>query len=125
VEGARAVLKRADQAGLQDLIDCRAVAFGSPEYFGYMAGLMKDFFDRTYVEGHKHPAVFKKPYAAFVSAGNDGSFSLLSIERILKGYQMRKVQEPIVVRGRVRDEDLERCRELGATLAAGCDLGIF
>ena len=125
VEGARAVLKRANEATLQDLIDCRGLALGTPEYFGYMSGLVKDFLDRTYVEGREHPAIFKKPYATFISAGNDGEGALRSIERIMIGYQLRKVFEPVIARGEVSEKDLEACRELGATLAAGCDLGIY
>ncbi len=48
VEGATAELKRVDYATVEDLISCNAVAFGSPNYFGYMAGLLKDFFDRAW-----------------------------------------------------------------------------
>jgi len=47
VENVKAELKRVDYATVEDLISCDAVAFGSPNYFGYMAGLMKDFFDRA------------------------------------------------------------------------------
>jgi menaquinone-dependent protoporphyrinogen IX oxidase len=43
IEGASAELKRVDFTTVYDLISCDAVAFGSPNYFGYMAGLMKDF----------------------------------------------------------------------------------
>ncbi len=47
VEGATAELERVDYATVEDPISCDAVAFGSPNYFGYMAGLLKDFFDRA------------------------------------------------------------------------------
>jgi multimeric flavodoxin WrbA len=30
------------------LLACDAVAFGSADYFSYIAGALKDFFDRTY-----------------------------------------------------------------------------
>jgi multimeric flavodoxin WrbA len=45
---ARAVLKRAADTVAQDVKSCSAVVICSPEYFGYMAGAVKDFFDRTY-----------------------------------------------------------------------------
>jgi len=46
VEGATAAgvdgtAKRVDYATMADLADCDAVAFGSPNYFSYMAGDMK------------------------------------------------------------------------------------
>jgi multimeric flavodoxin WrbA len=124
-EGAAAVLKTAEEATLEDLAAADGLAVGTPEYFGYMAGRVKDFFDRTYGPGRQDKRVFKKPYAVFVSAGNDGSGAVRSIERICLGYPLNKVQEPVVITGEPGPEDLERCRELGQTLAAGCEAGIF
>jgi hypothetical protein len=65
------------------------------------------------------------PYALFVSAGNDGSGAVSSIERIALGYRWKRIAEPLIVRGEVSAEDLRRCRELGETLAAGLALGVF
>jgi multimeric flavodoxin WrbA len=128
-EGARSVssvrtrLMRATLASEQDLKDSRAVAFCSPEYFGYMAGAVKDFFDRTYEDVRED--MTGKSYALVICAGNDGSGALSSIERIIKGLRMRRVQEPIVCRGDVSGDILEKCRELGQILAHGIELGIY
>ncbi len=48
VAGVRTTLVRASVASEQELKESRAVVFCSPEYFGYMSGAVKDFFDRTY-----------------------------------------------------------------------------
>ena len=48
IERVEVVLKNAADATLEDLIDCDGLVIGSPEYFGSMAGMIKDFFDRTY-----------------------------------------------------------------------------
>lgn len=125
IPGVRVLLKRAGDTQAKDLLDCDALILGSPEYFGYMAGALKDLFDRTYEELRGHPRIFRKPYAVFISAGNDGQGALQSIERICIGYQFRKVQPPIVAKGPVTQEVLARCRELGQTMAAGCEAGIF
>ncbi len=125
IPGVRVLLKRAGETQAKDLLDCDALILGSPEYFGYMAGALKDLFDRTYEELRGHPRIFRKPYAVFISAGNDGQGALQSIERICIGYQFRKVQPPIVAKGPVTQEVLARCRELGQTMAAGCEAGIF
>jgi multimeric flavodoxin WrbA len=122
---ARAVLKRAADTGAQDIRNCSAVVICSPEYFGYMAGAVKDFFDRTYEELKDDAAVHKKPFCVVVSAGNDGSFALSHIERICKGYRLKRVQKPIVCKGRVTEEVLKRCVELGSTIAEGVSAGIF
>lgn len=123
IEGAEAVLKHARDAGLDDLLRCGGLAIGTPENFGYMSGMIKDFFDRTF-----YPAqgkVFRKPYVVFVSAGNDGTGAVNSIERIAIGYQFKKVYEPVISRGKVTEEVLEKCRELGRTIAGGCVMGIY
>ncbi len=125
IEGVTVVLKRASEASLRDLLECDGLAIGSPEYFGYMAGMVKDFFDRTYDEARGRKEVFKKPYVLFVSAGNDGTGALNNIERICTGYQFKKVYEPVVARGEIDRETLVRCDELGKTIAAGCKEGIY
>jgi multimeric flavodoxin WrbA len=124
-EDARAILMCAYEALSRDLRDCDAVVICSPEYFGYMAGAIKDFFDRTYEELKDDPAVHKKPYAVVISAGNDGSFALSHIERICKGYRLKKVQRPIVCKGPVTEESISRCFELGRAIAEGVKARVF
>ena len=110
---------------VRDLLECDGLAIGSPEYFGYMAGMVKDFFDRTYDEARGRKEVFKKPYVLFVSAGNDGTGALNNIERICTGYQFKKVYEPVVAKGEIDRDIIMRCEELGKTIAAGCKEGIY
>ena len=124
-EHARAILKRAVDAVARDLKDCSAVVICSPEYFGYMAGAVKDFFDRTYEELKDDATVYKKPFCVVISAGNDGSGALNHIERICRGYRLKKVQKPILCKGKVTEEMLARCFELGSTIAEGVNAGIF
>lgn len=122
-EGVEVRAVRALEGGLDDLLWAQAVLLGTPENFGYMSGALKDFFDRTF-----YPAQGKLnglPYAIFVKAGNDGTGAVTSIERIARGYPLRKVAEPVVVRGELAEDDLARCEELGQTIAAGLAMGIF
>ena len=125
IAGVEASLKRASEATLQDLLSCHGLVIASPEYFGYMAGMVKDFFDRTYEGAHGKKEIFKKPYAALISAGNDGTGALNHIERICLGYRFKKVLAPVVAKGVVDRETLDQCEELGKTIAAGCREGIY
>lgn len=125
IENSIVDLKLAGEATIKDLIACDGIAIGSPEYFGYMAGMIKDFFDRTYEKTREDPKVFRKPYVLFVSAGNDGRGARDQIERICIGYPFKKVYESLIARGDVDDEILGKCYEMGQTIAAGCDLGIY
>lgn len=123
IEGVDAVLKKVAEATLEDLLACDGLAVGTPENFGYMSGMIKDFFDRTY-EGAQGK-VFRKPFVVFVSAGNDGTGALRSIERIALGYKFKTVFAPVIAKGKLTEDILEQCRELGGTLAGGCSLGIY
>ncbi|SEM25074.1 NADPH-dependent FMN reductase [Syntrophus gentianae] len=123
IEGVYVVLKKAAEATLEDLLGCDGLAVGTPENFGYMSGMVKDFFDRTY-EGAQGK-VFRKPFVIFVSAGNDGTGALRAIERIALGYKFKTVFTPVIAKGKITEEILEKCRELGGTLAGGCALGIY
>ena len=125
IPNVRAVLKEAGETTLDDLIGCDGLAIGSPEYFGYMAGALKDLFDRTYYEARGRKEIFRKPHAVFISAGNDGSGALTSIERICVGYQFKKVHEPVIARGKINGTILDRCEELGKVIAAGCEARIY
>ena len=123
IEQAEVLLRKAGDASLDDLLLADGLAIGTPENFGYMSGIIKDFFDRTYVSAQDR--VFRKPYVVFISAGNDGTGALNAIERIALGYKFKKVYAPVISKGRVTEEILARCRELGATLAGGCQMGIY
>jgi multimeric flavodoxin WrbA len=110
-------------ATLEDLLWCHGLLIGTPENFGYMAGAIKDFFDRTF-----YPAQGKVeglPYAVFVSAGNDGTGAINAIARIANGYPLKQALPPVIVRGEPDAEAIARCDELGQTMAAGIAYGMF
>ena len=123
IEAVETRLLTAQCAGPADLLWAQGLLLGTPENFGYMAGGMKDFLDRTFypVEGKLQPL----PYAVFVSAGNDGQGAVQAIRRIAGGYPFREVRPPVIARGPVQAQHLACCRELGMTLAAGLEAGIY
>jgi flavorubredoxin len=122
-ENVDVIHKKAADADLGDLLACHGLAIGSPEYFGTMAGMIKDFFDRTY-EGAQEKTI-GLPFVIFVSAGNDGRGAIAQIERIAAGYKWKKVQEHIRIVGKPTAEALAEVEEMGHTLAAGVEFGIF
>jgi multimeric flavodoxin WrbA len=123
VEGVEVILKKAADATLEDLLTADGLVVGTPENFGYMSGMLKDFFDRTYQGALEK--VFRKPFVVFISAGNDGSGALRAIERIALGYKFKTVFEPVIAKGKITEEILEKCRELGGTIAGGCQMRIY
>ena len=118
-----------------DLLEADGYIFGTPENLAAIAGLMKDFFDRTY-----YPAldqVSGRPYATLICAGSDGHNAARQVERIATGWRLKAIAEPLIVCTHaqtpeailapkiISPDDLKRCEELGATLAAGMSIGMF
>jgi multimeric flavodoxin WrbA len=123
IEGVEVILKKAGDATLEDLLTADGFAVGTPENFGYMSGMIKDFFDRTYLGAQEK--VFRKPFVVFISAGNDGTGALRAIERIALGYKFKTVYQPVIAKGAITEEIINQCHELGATIAGGCQMGIY
>ena len=123
VEAVETRFLRAAQADAEDLLWANGLIMAPPENFGYMSGAMKDFLDRTFypVEGKIQPL----PYTVLISAGNDGSGALRAIRRIVGGYPFEEVQEPLIAKGAVTAEHLARAEEIGLSLAAGLEVGIY
>jgi multimeric flavodoxin WrbA len=123
IEGVEVVRRGAFDTTADDVRACNALIIGTPENFGYMSGALKDFFERIYYELlDETPGL---PYALFVKASTDGDGAVRSVERIVAGLNWNAVAPPFVVAGDLPDEHLDRCRELGATLAAGLEAGMF
>jgi multimeric flavodoxin WrbA len=133
--GVAVELLTAAQATPERVLAADGYIFACPENLAAMAGLMKDFFDRCY-----YPALERlngRPYATLICAGSDGSNAARQIERIATGWRLREIApalivcthaqtpERILAPKQIGATDLERCRELGATLATGLELGIF
>jgi multimeric flavodoxin WrbA len=117
------VVKRCAEAGPEDVLAADGLILGTPENFGYMSGMMKDFLERVFYpcEGK----VNGRPYALFVGAGLDGSGAVNSVERIVTGLRLEKKSDPIVGLKELTPEILQQCEQLGAAFAAGLALGVF
>lgn len=107
----------------EDIIAANAVIIGTTENLGYMAGLVKDMFDRCY-----YPCLDKTeglPFAFYVRAGHDGTGTCKAIESITKGLRWRLVQAPLVCKGDFQSAFLEQCEALGLSMAASLEAGII
>jgi len=114
VQGTEAIIKKAFDATLEDLLGCDAIAFGSADYFSYISGALKDFFDRTYYPSQGK--VTEKPYAAFATGGRGGE-ALEVLDRICGSFKFKKAVEGVAVAGAPSPEVLAKCNEAGKKLA--------
>jgi len=115
IPGSDVVLKKAFHTTLEDLLGCDAIALGSADYFSYIAGALKDFFDRTYYPSQGK--VTGTPYAAFATGGRGGEKVLEVLDRICSSFKFKKVVEGVAVVGAPTSENLARCKEAGRNLA--------
>jgi multimeric flavodoxin WrbA len=133
--GLQVRLLRAAETGPEDVLKADCYIFATPENLAAISGQMKDFFDRTY-----YPVLDRingRPYAVLICAGSDGRNAARQIERIATGWRLRAVADPVIVCTHAQTpeailapkvigpDNLDRCTELGAALAAGLALGIF
>jgi multimeric flavodoxin WrbA len=119
--GATVSLKKAANATAEDILDCDIVAFGTPNNFHYMAGAMKDFFDRVWLEIGDRAG--NKLYTTFSSAGGGGRQAIESIESICevfsewKQVSFKKALEGIATTGKPSAKILRECKEMGVKMA--------
>jgi multimeric flavodoxin WrbA len=128
-------LIQAAKAGASDLLESDGFIFATPENLAMMSGLMKDFFDRTY-----YPALDRiagRPYVTLICAGSGGENAARQISRIATGWRLKPIAPPLIVCTHAQTpkaiaapktipaEDLERCKVIGATIAAGLALEIY
>lgn len=117
------------------LLSADGYIFVFPENLAAIAGEMKEFFDRCY-----YPVLGKiqaRPYALMVCAGSDGENAVKQAARIATGWRLKQVQEPLIICTHaqtqeqilapktISEDDLEKCQEIGAALAAGLSMGVF
>ena len=104
---ARFELRRvsASAATLSDLLEADAYAFVAPENLASLSGAMLEFFHAHYYhvfagdsEGDEVSQLLGRPYAAAIAAGSDGTAAAAQLERICRGWRLRSVSPPLVVR---------------------------
>lgn len=128
-------LQAAAQTGAEDVLAADGYLFVTPENLASMAGLMKDFFDRIYYAALER--IDGRPYAILVCAGTDGSGAVRQIQRIATGLRLKEIAPAVIVNTAaqtpeailapktIAENELQRCREVGAALAAGVATGVF
>ncbi len=94
-----------------------AVAFGTPDYFSYIAGSLKVFVDDWHIACQRdRQGLEGKPYGLFYSHGGGGSVRG-PFEGLFKHVGGKQVASTIESRGKPNVAVLRACRELGAHLA--------
>ena len=133
--GKNALILPAQDVTPDHFLRCAAYLFVCPENLASMSGMMKEMFDRCY-----YPVLGRiegRAYATVIAAGSDGEGAQRQIDRIAKGWRLRRVAEPLIVNcgaqtpeailamKTVPEEQLSKCREIAAGLAEGLAIGVY
>ncbi|WP_022962191.1 flavodoxin family protein [Halopseudomonas pelagia] len=123
IQGVTVTWKPPLEAQPEDVLQADAIILGTTENLGYMSGALKDFFDRCY-----YPVLEEKqglPCALYIRAGLDGTGTRRAVQSIVTGLRWQWAQEPVVFKGDWQDLFIDQAQELGLTMAAGLEAGIF
>ena len=94
-----------------------AYALGSPDYFSYVAGNVKQFFDDLLLASWQGKKTIEKPYVGFVTHGG-GGVALESLDRLARGAKLVQVTPSIACKGAPEtDDDVWASKRLGRALA--------
>ena len=134
-QGCAARMIHASRATPDVLLGAAGYLFICPENLGALTGVMKEMLDKAYYPLLSH--VEGRAYASIIAAGSDGTGALRQLDRIVTGWRLRRVADPLVfvkgaqsmeailARKRVDASMLAQCRELGQAMAEGVAGGIF
>jgi multimeric flavodoxin WrbA len=118
VPGVRVSLINTNEArvDMDTFAACDGVALGSPDYYSYVAGGLKQFFDDVTLAAWAGKNVKGKPYVGFVTHGG-GGHAVNSLESLAKSCEFEKVAESVLSRGKPAGEVVDAARALGKALA--------
>jgi multimeric flavodoxin WrbA len=100
---------------LEEFLSADGVAIGSPDYFSYVAGTVKTFFDDMYLWDQSGKAVKGKSAVLFFSCGGGGKVRQ-PFESLTQRF-FRQVGETVGSERPISDDAKKRCFALGKELA--------
>jgi len=115
IVGVQVVERAALAATAEDVLAADGYLLGTPANLGYMSGALKHFFDTVYNPCLERTA--GRPWGLWVHGSTDTTGARLAVQRIVTGLRWEPAAEPLELVGRA-DDDLDRCAELGAVVAA-------
>jgi multimeric flavodoxin WrbA len=103
------------RVSLEEFLASDAVAIGTPDYFSYVAGTIKTFFDDLYLWDQSGKRVKGKPAVLFCSHGGGGGKVKQPFESLALRF-FQQVGETVGSGRPITDEAKKKCHEFGKEL---------
>ncbi|NNH74953.1 flavodoxin family protein [Nocardia uniformis] len=116
IEGVELIRRAALATTASEVLEADGYILGTPANLGYMSGALKHFFDTIY-----YPCLDStkgRPFGLYMHGNQGTEGAEKAIESITTGLGWEKAAAPVLVSGPPTKADIERCWELGATVAA-------
>jgi len=101
---------------MAELAACDGVALGSPDYFSYVAGGIKQFFDDAWIARRAGQPTGDKPAVAFMSHGGGGR-AITALEKLMQSLKYEPVAPSVTCQREPTGDAVAACQALGRALA--------
>ncbi|MFJ4650091.1 flavodoxin family protein [Nocardia sp. NPDC088792] len=116
IEGVQVVRRAALAVSATDVLEADGYLLGTPANLGYMSGALKHAFDTFY-----YPCLDSttgRPYGLYIHGNQGTEGAERSVASVTTGLGWEQAAASVIVSGPPAKTDIERCWELGATVAA-------
>jgi len=128
IEGVTVTSVAALEPDANAALEADGLVFVTPANFGYMSGALKHFFDTIFLQvggalsddgsANGSAGGAKKSYGLVVHGRYDTTGAVRSVQSIVQALPWTQAAATVEVLGDVGEPELDRARELGATVAA-------
>ncbi|MFZ2242799.1 MAG: flavodoxin family protein [Gordonia amarae] len=117
IEGVEVIRRAALAVTATDFLEADGYLLGTPANLGYISGALKHAFDTSYYQ--ILDSTRGRPYGLYLH-GNEGTEGAeRAVDSITAGLGWVKAADNVIAANKPDKADLERCWELGASVAAG------
>ncbi|MFW0784747.1 flavodoxin family protein [Gordonia sp. CPCC 206044] len=116
IEGVDVVRRAALNVSPADMLGADGYLLGSPANLGYISGALKHAFDVCY-----YPILDStkgRPFGLYLHGNQGTEGAEKAVDTITTGLGWVKSADYVTVSGKPSKDDIEKCWELGATVAA-------
>lgn len=116
IEGVEVIRRPALTVSPVEMLEADGYLLGTPANLGYMSGALKHAFDCAYYQ--LLDTTRGRPFGVWMH-GNEGTEGAeRGVNSITTGLGWVKAAQTVVVSGKPGTDDIDACRNLGATVAA-------